>query len=70
MDDIKSMLFPSFTPLLTLQNNIINRHTSVHGKIGTKTLRLGILKSGWDLSTLLLRLRYLLPLDFFSNIYP
>ena len=65
MDDIKSMLVPNFILLLTLQNNRINRHISVYGKMGTKTLRLGIFKRDWDLSTLLVTLRYL----FFFNIY-
>lgn len=70
MQDIKSTLVPIFTPLLTLQYNRINRHISVYGEMGTKTLRLEIFKRDWDLSTLLIRLKYLVPLDFLKYIFP
>lgn len=65
MDDIKSVFVPGFTPVLNLQNNRINRYISIYGKMGTKTLRLGIFKTDWGLSSLLVRSGYLVTLDIF-----
>lgn len=50
------MLLPNFTPLLFLQSKTINKHISVYGKTGTKTLRLGIFRD-WDLQHFVSRIK-------------